>query len=284
MRRFYKASEAIKRLGIPRSTFFALAQTGQIPKVKLPLRKQALYPKDEIDRLAAEQARILEEIALEPERIQFMIPAQRDFEQIVEIDRMLFPEETWMTTEELQVRLPYNPEVTHILKDTKTDMVVGYISMSPIRQDILEELITLQIDETSLKPEYFTPYIPDTPLNCYIVSIAAKPGPGIVQQVYAGKLVLAIESYLLELLEKGVTIRRIYTIATTKAGDRLAQNLHFTPLPVTSNWESNYEDFRQPYMLDLEDKKSTSRLVKRYKTHKRSRERRLKRYLRQTDK
>ncbi len=278
MRRFYKASEAIKKLGIPRSTFFVLAQTGQIPKVHLPLRKQALYPKEEIDRLAAEQARIREEIELEPERIQFMIPTQSDFEQIVEIDRMLFPQETWMTAEELRERLPYNPEVTHILKNTTTDMVLGYISMSPISHDTLEGLITLSMDETSLKPESFISYIPDTPLDCYIVSIGARPGPGIIQQVYAGKLVLALENYLLELLEKGIIIRRIYTIATTKAGDRLAQGLHFTPLPLMSTWRSSYEDFRQPYALDLEDEKSASEFVKKYQTRKRNRERRRKRY------
>jgi hypothetical protein len=282
MHRFYKASEAIKRLGIPRSTFFVLVQTGQIPKVYLPLRKQGLYPKEEIDQLAAEQARILEELEPEPPRLQFMIPTQRDFEQIVEIDTLLFPQETWMTPEKLQERLPHNPEVTHVLKDIQTETVMSYISMSPLRGDILEELITLRIDETSLKPEHFTPYTPDTPLDCYIVSIGARPGSGIMQQIYAGKLILAMENYLLELLEKGVTIRHIYAIATTKAGNRLAQGLHFMPFSVTGSWRSGYEDFRQPYVLDLENKKSVSKLVKQYQTHQRNRKRRLKRYLKDT--
>src|SRR5579859_3695528 len=133
MEKYYKASEAIEKLGIPRSTFFVLAQTGQIPKVNLPLRKQAVYPKVEIDKIAAEYARLLEDTEPEPERLQFMIPTKEDFEQIVEIDKMLFPGETWMTAEELQGRLPHNPKVTHVLKDGQTNRVIGYISMSPLK-------------------------------------------------------------------------------------------------------------------------------------------------------
>lgn len=279
MIQYYKASEAIKRLGIPRSSFFAPVQAGQIPYVTLPLRKHVVYPKDEIDKIATEQDRILKGVETEPERLKLMIPTLDDFKQIVEIDHELFPEETLMTAEELQQRLPYNPDTTHILKDTKTNKVVGYISMSPLKQDILDKLITLQIDETSLKPEYLAPYIPNTPIDCYIISVGARPGPGIVQQVYAGKLVLAIKNYLLELLEREVILQHIYTVATSEQGDRLAQGLHFTPLKTTNEWKSNYEDFRRPYMLDLGAKNSKSKIVIEYQKQLKNRVRRLKRYV-----
>ena len=82
----------------------------------------------------------------------------------------------------------YNPEVTHVLKDTKTDTVLGYISMSPLKQEILERLITLQVDETELQPEHFIPYLANTPLDCYIVSMGARAGAGIAQQFYARNL------------------------------------------------------------------------------------------------
>src|SRR5579859_5689172 len=244
MEKYYKASEAIKKLGIPRSTFFVLAQTGQIPKINLPLRKHAVYPKTEIDNIAAEYARLLEDSEPEPERLRFMIPTKEDFEQIVEIDKALFPGETWMTAEELQYRLPHNPEVTHVLKDVQTNIVIGYISMSPLRQDVLERLLTLEIDETSLRPGDFTPYIPNSPLDCYIVSIGARPGSGIAQQLHAGRLALAMKDYLIGLLERGVIIRRIYTVATTKEGERLAKGLDFSLMRTPNKWQSGYEDFR----------------------------------------
>ena len=142
MKNFYTAREAMEKLGLKKSTFYDLIKRGDIPEgIILPLRRHALYPKTTIDHLAEERARILGEYEQEPERLQFVIPTPEDFEQIVEIDSILFPEETRLSAEALQKRLPYNPEVTHILKDTKTGIILGYISMSPLKQDILERQI-----------------------------------------------------------------------------------------------------------------------------------------------
>lgn len=286
MKNFYTAKEAMQKLGLKRSTFYDLIKRGDIPEgTILPLRRRALYSKGIIDQLAEEQARILGEYEQEPERLQFMIPIPKDFQQIVEIDRALFPEETWMSAGALQERLPYNPEVTHVLKDISTHIVLSYISMSPLKPDILEKLITLQVDETAIQPDHFTPYLVDTPLDCYVVSIGARIGTEIAQHFYAGKLVYAIKNYLTELLERGITVRRIYTVATSREGEKLAQNLSFTPLAATTEEPQNtYEDFRHPYVLDLEDKNNQSKLVKEYQRHKTNRERRLKRYTRQARK
>jgi predicted DNA-binding transcriptional regulator AlpA len=267
MKNFYTAREAMEKLGLKKSTFYDLIKRGDIPEgIVLPLRRHALYPKTTIDDLAEEQARILGEYEQEPERLQFVIPTPEDFEQIVEIDSTLFP------------------EVTHVLKDTKTNTVLSYISMSPIKQDILEKLITLQADETALKPEHFTPYLVNTPLDCYVVSIGARAGAGIAQHFYAGKLVYAVKNYLIELLDRGIIVRHIYAVATSKEGEKLAQSLSFTPLTTIEKQQNTYEDFRHPYLLDLEDKNSQSKMVKEYQRHKTNRERRWKRYTRQAGK
>lgn len=285
MKNFYTAKEAMQKLGLKRSTFYDLIKRGDIPEgTILPLRRRALYPKATIDRLAEEQAKILGEYEQEPERLQFMIPTPEDFKQIVAIDSALFPEETWMSAEALQERLPYNPEVTHVLKDDKTSTVLSYISMSPLKQDILDKLITLQIDETALKPEHFTPYFDSRPVDCYVVSIGARAGAGIAQHFYAGKLVYAVKNYLIELLERGIIIRRIYAVATSREGEKLVQSLSFMPLATTEEWQSSYEDFRRPYVLNLEDKNNQSKMAKEYQRYKTNRERRLKRYTKQARK
>lgn len=282
MDRYYKASEAIKKLNLSHSTFFTLVQTGQIPKINLPLRKQALYPKEEIDKLAAERAMLLSKEAIQkPQNVKLMAPSTEDFEQIVEIDHMLFPAETCITAKELQQRLLYNPKVTHILKNTESNIVLGYISMSPLKQHILERLIKLEIDETSIKPEDFMPYVPNDPLDCYIVSMAARPGPNMSQKIYAGWLIYAMKGFIFETLERGIIIKHIYTVATTKDGDRLAQGLDFQPVVVDHEWSSNYDDFRHVYVLDLEDKSSKSEIAKEYQKRLVNRNRRKRRYIRE---
>jgi predicted DNA-binding transcriptional regulator AlpA len=51
MQNYYTAGKAIKKLGIPRSTFYDLVKANEIPKVTVPLRKRAFYPRQRIDQL-----------------------------------------------------------------------------------------------------------------------------------------------------------------------------------------------------------------------------------------
>jgi predicted DNA-binding transcriptional regulator AlpA len=283
MENFYTAREAMKKLGLKKSTFYDLIKRGDIPEgIVLPLRRHALYPKAAIDKLAEEQARILGEYEQKPERLRMVIPTRDDLVQLVDIDRMVFHEETLILPDEQLARFAYNPEVMHVLKDTKTGHVLGGFTMSPLKEEVLTNLIRLEINETQIKPEDYLPYSTTHPQDCYVVGIIVRPD--IVQQYYAGKLIYACKNYLIELLERGITIRRIYTVATTEEGDRIARSLHFTPVATGEAWQSSYEDFRRPYVLDLEDTTSKSKLVKEYQRHRMNRERRLKRYKRQGEK
>jgi excisionase family DNA binding protein len=275
---YYTAKEAIKKLGIPRSTFYDLVKANEIPKVTLPLRKQALYPKQKIDELAEERARILGELEQTPERLAFITPLREDLEQLVDIDRMIFHQTTLILPEEQQKRFAYNPEAMHVLKDMKINMVVGGLTMSPIKMDILERLVRLEIDETQVKPEDYLPYTANVPLDCYIIGIVVRPG--IAATYYGSRLLQAALNYMIELLNRGVIIRRIYTVATTNDGERLARRLHFTHL--RSNWMGEHEDFRHSYVLDLENAESKSRLVKKYLKYRMNLERRRKRYKKQS--
>jgi excisionase family DNA binding protein len=273
--KYYTAGEAIRKLKIPKSTFYDLIKKGEIPEgVKVPLRKQALYRRSDIDKLVEERARYLEEIRQEPERLTFMPPNREDLEQLKAIDLMVFHEETLISPEKQLERFKYNPEAILVLKDRKTNTVLGGITMSPIKQEVLEKLINLEIDETQIQPEDYRPYTTDHPQDCYLVGIIARPGTG--EKFYAGRLMKAALDYLIRLLDRGIIVRRIYTVATTRDGDKLAQNLHLTPLP--GETKTKYEEFRRPYVLDLEVRESQSSLVNRYLKQRRNLERRRKRY------
>lgn len=278
MNNYYTAAQAIKKLDIPKSTFYNLIKRGELPEgIIVPLRKQAFYPKREIDKLAEERTRILAEFSQEPERLVFMLPNRDDLVQLVDIDRMIFHEETLIQPEEQIARFAYNPDAIHVLKDTKTNIVVGGVTISPLKSEVLDRLIKLEIDETQVRPEDYRPYTADHPQDCYVIGIVTRPG--IAEKYYASRLLHAALNYLIELLESGITIRKVYTVATTEDGDRLAQNLHFTRLP--GEWKGEYEDFRHPYVLDLEVKETKSRLINKYLKHKANLERRRKRYKKQ---
>jgi len=263
---YYTAGEAIKKLGIPRSTFYDLVKANEIPKVNVPSRKRTFYPRQRIDELAEQRARILGEVAQTPERFVFVLPQRDDLEHLVDIERMFFHESIIVPPEEQQKQLTYNPEAIHVLKDSKTNTVVGGVSISPIKPIVLEKLISLEIDEAQIKPEDYLPYTTDPPLDCYIVDFVVRPG--LMATYYGSKLMQATLDYFIELLNRGVVIRRIYAAAVTKFGERLTKGLHFTLLQ--SDWTREHEEFRHSYVLDLENTASNSKLVKQYLKQRRN--------------
>jgi excisionase family DNA binding protein len=263
---YYTAEEAIKKLGIPRSTFYDLVKANEIPKVNVPSRKRAFYPRQRIDELAEQRARILGEVAQAPERFVFVLPQRDDLEQLVDIERMFFHESIIVPPEEQQKQLTYNPEAIHVLKDSNTNTVVGGVSISPIKPEVLEKLIGLEIDEAQIKPEDYLPYTTDPPLDCYIIDFVVRPD--LMATYYGSKLMQATLDYFIELLNRGVVIRRFYTAAVTQSGERLAKGLHFKLLQ--SDWTREHEEFRHSYVLDLENTASNSRLVKQYLKQRRN--------------
>src|SRR5690242_21080917 len=94
MTELYTASEAINRLKLPRSTFYYLVEQGQIPKVTVPLRKQAYYSRAVIDDLAEQRQAVVQEYQSTPERLVFVRPTLADLGQLVEIDRARSEEHT----------------------------------------------------------------------------------------------------------------------------------------------------------------------------------------------
>lgn len=274
MQNFYTAKEAIKKLGIHRSTFYDLVKANKIPKVIMPFRKQVFYSKQRVNELAEERASRDGAVEQTPEKFVFVLPQQDELEQLVDIERMFFHESILVSPEEQREQLAYNPEAIHVLKDIRTNTVVGGISFSPIKPDVLEKLISLQIDESQVKPGDYLPYTLDTPLDCYVIDFVVRPG--LMATFYGSKLLQATLNYLIELLNRGVVIHCIYASVITKFGEQLVKNLHFTLLQ--SDWTREHEEFRHSYVLNLESLESKTRLIQEYLRQRRNLERRRKRY------
>jgi len=168
--------------------------------------------------------------------------------------------------------LNYNPEAIHVLKDTKTNTVVAGVSLSPIKPDVLEKLIRLEIDEAQVKPTDYLPYTVDAPLDCYVIDYVVRPGPNATY--YGSKLLQATLDYFIELLNRGVVIRSIYASVISTFGDRLVKDLHFTL--IQSDWAREHEAFRHSYVLDLENVESKTRFIQKYVRQRRNLERKKK--------
>src|SRR5260370_23652639 len=200
-----------------------------------------------MEELGGERARMLGEVGQTPEGFVFVLPQRDDLEHLVAIERMFFHESIIVPPEEQQKQLTYNPEAIHVLKDSNTNMVVGGVSISPLKPEVLEKLISLEIDEAQIKPGDYLPYTADPPLDCYIIDFVVRPG--LMATYYGSKLMQATLDYFIELFNRRVVIRRIYAAAVTKFGERLTKGLHFKLLQ--SDWTREHEEFRHSYLLIL---------------------------------
>jgi predicted DNA-binding transcriptional regulator AlpA len=269
----YTASEAIQRLKLTKSTFYYLVEQGQIPRVTVPLRKQAYYSRAVIDELAAQRQAIVQEYQSTPERLVLVRPTLADLEQLVEIDRAIWGEVGIIDPEVIAERFAHNPENVHVLKDTAQDKVLGGITMSPLAAELIEGLMDLRLDESDITPSSYMPFTPGVEQDCYVIGIVACQD--LHATFYASRLLEHTMGYLTELVERGVRLRTLYTVATTDDGERLARKLGFEE---TKRGTGPPGDDRMAFKLDMMRNASSGAFVRRYQQAVKNQTRRAKRH------
>lgn len=275
MNELYTASEAIKRLGIPRSTFYYLVDKGEIAKVLLPLRKQAYYDKTAIDALAESKGREEADLKSDPESFVFKIPTKAEILQLIKIDEIIWGEVGVLDPSTILDRIQYNPEYLHALVDRKTGEACAAISMTRLPEETLQKLLQLQMDESQIQAEECLPYQKETPQDCYVTTVVTRPD--LHSKFYGSRILLYTFSYLLGLVEQGIIIRRIYAVANTEEGLTLSTKLGFTTI---QQGIGPLGDERTSVMLDLEDSEARATFVKRYQLAVKNRTRRAQRQMR----
>jgi helix-turn-helix protein len=275
----YTASEAIQRLKLPRSTFYYLVDQGEIPKVMVPLRKQAYYSKHVIDALAEQRQAVVRELQSAPERLAFVAPSLGDLEQLVEIDRTIWGEVGIIDPEAIAARFARNPECVHVLKDTSDGRVLGGVTMGPIKPDILAGLLELRLDESDVHPSDYLPFSPgEEAQDCYVVGIVSRQD--LHATFYASRLLQHAMDFLTELVERSVRFRALYTVATTDDGERLARKLGFEEL---TRGHGPLGDARIAFKLDMTQRQPKAAMVTRYQAAVKNQKRRAKRHSKQAN-
>lgn len=270
----YTAREAIERLGLPRSTFYYLIRSGQIHKIDVPLRKQSLYVKEEIDRLAAEREQIFSRRVIRRRRLSFSVPSASDLNEMSELSRQ-WPKNGRMTwhpsTEEWQ---HYNPEIMHVLKDTHSGAVFGGIMMSPVKADALQRLIGHPSMQWRPRMSDVLPFeaSDQAPIDVCVFDVVVRPS---VSRSPLGALLLRGTLRFLEsLLDRGVVVHRVFTAGVSSDGDRLAHKLGFTQLPLPPGGDPRV----QRYELNLLEAYPKSKLIAAYQRSYHNQRRRVRRY------
>jgi len=253
LKNFYTAGEAMTQLGMTKSAFFYLVRKGTINKVVMPGKKQGLYPKTDIDRLAATIKTTIE--MYEQESSVFDVATLDDLQVEYEMDIALLGRGATTAIEARRDRLRKNPEGNYVLRNA--GMVVGYFCFYPLPETIIEDRLHNRI-EGAIPIEKFGLFEPGHPLHVHIFMIGVRPGyPPDVAKHYGQRLIAGVVDIFRQFGERGINIVKLYAVSHTPYGIALCRKLGME--------EEEMEGEPGHYRFRLDVATSTSMLVQEYK-------------------
>ncbi|GCE32072.1 hypothetical protein KDA_75560 [Dictyobacter alpinus] len=230
------ASDAIKELGIPKSTFQRLVQAKKIPKVTPFGKTEGFYPKEFIMLLSShlkgqtsysEVAALLEKMtSKEPEQVgatDWIRPS--DLPYVLALDY-----EVYGTADVVDMNITArwwekNPYQCRILFDqSDRTKIWGVLTIMPLPLEIIYQLLEHKISERDISQDDIMLYESGKTYNGYIASAVVRPE----RRTYFRML---IQSFLAFFCDQypSIQIAKFYAYASTDEGFDLMQQLLFSP-------------------------------------------------------
>lgn len=241
----YTAGEAIKKLRMPQATFHNYVKTGKIKKVTMPGKTEGFYEKAYIDKMAEAQELFALQYAAAP--AEFSVAKPDDMSGIYDVMAKFWGTLYIPTVEQRLTWYQINPEFDYVVK--REGIVTGYITLLPLKHEIMKKLMAGEIGTKDLQPNDILPFTPGNPLECW-VGLAVKPGV-FRQEAYGIYLISGMLKKIQELAGRGITIARLYAKSETPDGIRMSKRIGFEDITPSPN------QMPRQFILDLEISDST---------------------------
>lgn len=254
---FYTAAEAIKRLGMPRATFFNFVKAGKITKVVPDGFTEGYYPRTEIDKMAL--AREMFTLQYTSDSSIFRRAEEKDIQGITDLGVALFGTST---TPDYKSRLACwrkNPDAYYVIE--QDGLIVGWLAMVPMTKEAISTLMGEAKDATSMFvnmhhnvmiPENILPF---TSAEDLFLTIGVRQSLRR-SKTYGMKLISGGYEVLKALAKEGIIIKNLYATSRTPDGVRLCRDIGF------EEPESNITSAVKRFQLNLET--TTSPLFHEY--------------------
>src|SRR5260370_4404557 len=222
---FYTAAQAIKRLGMPRSTFYDMVERGQIKKITPPNKTDGFYPKEDVDKMAKAHELFMLQFATDNSKLE--VAQEEDIEGIADLGAELFGGSRASRYNLRSSQYNANPEVFHVLKQGGT--VVGYLGIFPLKHEAIEKIMSGMAESRFrtevLNPENIMHFKPRESDEVFLI-IGAKQGLK-KSKAYGLRLILGGVNFLETLARRGVVIKRLYATSRTNEGLGLIKDMRF---------------------------------------------------------
>ena len=257
---FYTAAQAIKKLHMPRSTFYDMVERGQIKKITQPNKRDGYYAREDVDKIAKAQEAFILQYATD--NSTFEVAQEEDIDGLVDLNAELFGSIGSSKNREVRYALrmaqyKVNSQIFHVLK--QDGIVVGYVGVFPLKQEAIEKITSGMAESRfrteALAPEYITQFKPGEADNVFVI-IGAKQNVK-KSKFYGARLLAGIIEFAETLARRGIIVKWIYGTSRTQDGIRTAKSLGFRQITPIAE-----EDNLFRFVLDLQE--TTNPLFREY--------------------
>ncbi|GHO89939.1 hypothetical protein [Dictyobacter formicarum] len=240
---YYTAAQTKNVLGITDGMLYNYVNNGTLERIIPPGKKQGVYRRSEVDRLASEMQAFI--IQRKKKSTQFLpVKTVEEMQACQEISQELFGVGRTTTADRMKI-VAKNPYTYHYLKDEDTDQIVGYTAIMPLlpgRLDkVLAQTIPVQID-----PKDIASFTKPQEIDLYLHAIGVKPSfSNTDKHVYGARMISGLMELIIGLGEQGIVIKTIAARSNMPDGIRLMRHAGFTEIsPLTPE--------RRTFIIDVE--------------------------------
>ncbi len=220
---YYTAQEAQERLGVDDNRFYYLVRTGKIKKFVPPGRKQGVYLRAEIDKLAREMIAFV--VYDEEQGLHFSKATHEDVQEEYELAILLFGNATH-DIETRQAWLDKNTDIDFIVRDH--GRLVAFISVLPVKHETIMRFMDGEIRGWEIPADDVLPYNPGSTVECIVMSMGTSPEINPLRRAQAGaKLISGVMGFLHDLAQQRVTVSKLYATSATPTGIAILKNAGF---------------------------------------------------------
>ncbi len=239
---FYTAGDARDVIGIPTSSFYNLVRAGTIKGVVLPGRKEAVYPKDAIDRYARAIQSHIERFT--NETYSFGVALKEDIEEIRTLIAGNFSVVPPIPASIMEGWIRRNPEALHVLR--RGQEIVGYTALFPLPMETMMKRMRGEYLHREIPIDDILPYRPGETIHLYFADAVVNLKENQHSHIGA-RLMLEVTRFIHQLAAQDVRIEDIYAVGTTPRGIRLCRSLGMLPMDL----DQGVRDDRIPFKLDI---------------------------------
>ena len=216
---------------------------GTLERIIPPGKKQGVYRRTEVDRLASEMQAFI--IQRKKKSTQFLpVKTIEEMQACQEISQELFGVGRTTTGDRMKI-IAKNPYTYHYLKDEDLDQIVGYVAIMPLLSGRLEKVISQTIP-VQINPNDIASFTGPQQIDLYLHAIGVKPGfSNTDKHLYGARMISGIIEMIIGLGGQGIAIKMIAARSNMPDGIRLMRHAGFTEIsPLTPE--------RRTFIIDVE--------------------------------